>query len=210
MNNTNAENNNNTPLFSNNNIISNPFTQIKGESFLQTILSKNNQNKEKPLFGGNNKNEENQEDEEDERDKPKTNYIGEPLKAQDYSNYSKLFNTHINNLFLFNKKEQKFVSKGNGFFSVEKSKDENSKKHQAVIVFRNQTGNKLVEGFLDKKLEKFDILNKNFNFVVSFGIIMMNEGKPELGFIKIPFKNEQSAKDLKEAFGKAISFLDEK
>ena len=39
---------------------------------------------------------------------------------------------------------------------------------------------------------------------------MMIEGKPELGFIKIPFKNEESANELKEAFGKDILFLDEK
>ena len=210
FNNTKEENNNNTPFFSNNNNISNPFSQIKGETFLQNILNKNNQNKEKSLFGIDNKIQESQEEEEDERDKPKTNYVGEPLKAQDYSNYSKLYNTHINNLFLFNKKQQKFVSKGNGFFSVEKNKDESTKQHQAVIVFRNQTGNKLVEGFLDKKFEKCDILNKNFNFVASFAFIMMNEGSPELGFIKIPFKNEQNAKELKEAFEKAISYLNEK
>ena len=165
-----------------------------------------------PLFSNNNIDggEGEGEDEDDDRDKPKTMYVGEPLKSQDYSNYSKLYNTHLNNLFLYNKKEKKFISKGNGNFSIEKTKDENSKQHQAVIVFRNQTGNKLVEGFIDKKFDKIDINNKDFNYVVSFGIIMMIEGKPELGFIKIPFKNEESANELKEAFGKAILFLDGK
>ena len=198
---------NNTPLFSNNNI-SNPFSQIKGESFLKSILNNNSNdnNTNNNIDGG----EGEGEDEDDDRDKPKTMYVGEPLKSQDYSNYSKLYNTHLNNLFLYNKKEKKFISKGNGNFSIEKTKDENSKQHQAVIVFRNQTGNKLVEGFIDKKFDKIDINNKDFNYVVSFGIIMMIEGKPELGFIKIPFKNEESANELKEAFGKAILFLDGK
>ena len=108
---------------------------------------------------------------------------------------------------MYNKNEKKYISKGNGNFSIEKTKDENSKQHQAVIVFRNQTGNKLVEGFIDKKFDKIDINNKDFNYVVSFGIIMMIEGKPELGFIKIPFKNEENANKLKDAFDKAILFL---
>ena len=208
--NTNNNNNekNSIPLFSNNNI-SNPFSQIKGELFLKNISNNNNSDNKKneSLFGDNANNEENEED--DERDKPKTKYVAEPLKAQDYSNYSKLYNTHLSNLFLYSKAEKKFISKGNGFFSIEKTKEDN-KQHQAVVVFRNQTGNKLVEGFVDKTIDKFDIYNKEFNYVVSFGIIMMSDGKPELGFIKIPFKNEENANELKDAFGKAIKFLEEK
>ena len=214
----NIDDKNNTPLFQNNNNISNPFSQIKGESFLKSILNNNNNENNKndnngSLFGiksNNNINEGDGEDEEDERDKPKTIYIGEPLKSQDYSNYSKLYNTHLDNLFLYNKNKKKYISKGNGNFSIEKTKDENSKEHQAVIVFRNQTGNKLVEGFINKKFDKLDISNKDFNFVLSFGIIMMIEGKPELGFIKIPFKNEENANKLKDAFDKAILFLEGK
>lgn len=204
-------NNKDNPLFSNNINISNPFSQIKGDLFLKSISNENNndniKNKNESLFSNNSNNEDNEED--DERDKPKTKYVAEPLKAQDYSNYSKIYNTHLNNLFLFNKTEKKFISKGNGFFSIEKTKDEKSQ-HQVVIVFRNQTGNKLVEGFVDKKFNKFDIINKDFNYVVSFGIIMINEGKLELGYIKIPFKNEENANELKEAFGKAILFLEGK
>ena len=204
-----SENNNSTPLFSNN-IISNPFSQIKGESFLKNIIDNkdnkpnNNENKE-VLFGENN-----DEGEDDERDKPKTKYNAEPLKSQDYTDYDKLYSVHLNNLFLYNKEEKKFISKGSGFFSIEKTKEEKSKIHQAVVVFRNQTGNKLVEGFVDKKFDKFDIYNKEFNYVVSFGIIMMVDGKPELGYIKIPFKNEENSNQLKEAFAEAISFLGEK
>ena len=210
---------NNTPLFSNNNNISNPFSQIKGESFLKTISNNNNNENNKNNNGSilgiisDNTKKEGEgegEDEDDERDKPKTIYVGEPLKSKDYSNYSKLYNTHLNNLYLYNKKDKKYISKGNGNFSIEKTKDENSKQHQAVIVFRNQTGNKLVEGFIDKKINKLEINNKDFNYIVSFGIIMMVEEKPELGFIKIPFKNEENANVLKNAFEKAILFLDEK
>ena len=203
-------------LFSNNNnnLNTNPFSEIKGDSFIQSLFNNNKKdnkgkgNKDESLFDDNNNND--GDEEEDERDKPKTNYVTEPLKAQDYSEYSKLYNTHLNNLFLYNKKNKQFISKGNGFFSIEKNKEEKNQKHKAVVVFRNQTGNKIVEGFIDKKFDKFDITNKDFNFVVSFGIIMVNDGKPVFGYIKIPFKSEENANELKDAFEKALEFIEEK
>ena len=187
----------------------NPFSEIKGDVFAKSLFSENpNKSKEKEgnLFEGEEENSENS----NEGDQPKTKYVAEPLKAQDYSEYSKLFNLNINNLFLYNKSEKKYVSKGSGFFSIEKTKDEKSEKHQAVVVFRNHAGNKLVEGFLDKKFNKFDIVSKDFNYVVCFGIIMMNDEKPEIGFIKIPFKNEENANNLKKSFEKAMEFIDKK
>lgn len=200
-------------LFSNNK--TNPFTQIKGDSFLNSLKNntnnKNENNKNANTVSIFDDNLENYDDgEDDERDKPKTKYVAEPLKAQDYSEYAKLYNTHLNNLFLYNKSEKKYVSKGNGFFSIEKTKDEKNKKHQAVVVYRNQTGNKLVEGFIDKQFDKIDIYSKNFNYVVCLGILRIVEGKPELGSIKIPFNNEEDANALKEAFNNAIQFLNEK
>jgi len=197
-------------LFSNNN--TNPFTQIKGDSFLNSLKGNtNNKNENAKVVSIFDDNLENYDDgEDDERDKPKTKYVAEPLKAQDYSEYAKLYNTHLNNLFLYNKTEKKYVSKGNGFFSIEKTKDEKNKKHQAVVVYRNQTGNKLVEGFIDKQFDKIDIYSKNFNYVVCLGIVKIADGKPELGSIKIPFKSEEDANALKDAFNNAIQFLNEK
>lgn len=197
-------------LFSNNN--TNPFTQIKGDSFLNSLKGNTNNKNENAKVGSIfDDNLENYNDgEDDERDKPKTKYVTEPLKAQDYSEYAKLYNTHLNNLFLYNKAEKKYVSKGNGFFSIEKTKDEKNKKHQAVVVYRNQTGNKLVEGFIDKQFDKIDIYSKNFNYVVCLVFVKIVEGKPDLGSIKIPFKSEEDANALKEAFNNAIQFLNEK
>ena len=43
--------------------------------------------------------------------------------------------------------------------------------------------------------------------MVCFGIILINEGKPDIGFIKIPFKNEDSAKELKQAFDNAMKII---
>ena len=209
--NNNDNNSKNPPqlLFSNMNNIKNPFSDIKGDAFAKSLFSnkeENNKNnaaekeKDNTLFEGG----DNDSDKSDENDKPKKNYVAEPLKAQ--SDYSKIFNLNLNNLFLYNKAEKKYISKGSGFFSIEKTKDEK----QSVAVFRNHAGNKLVEGFLDPKFNKFDIFNKEFDYVVCFGIIMINEGKPEIGFIKIPFKNEDTAKELKEAFEKALDYTKKK
>lgn len=216
-NNNNNNNNSNTLLFSN--VIKNPFSDIKGDIFAKGLFD-NNANKNEKSNNNLNPNEkgnsslfegdDNNSEKSDEGDKPKTKYVTEPLKAQDYSEYSKLFNLNINNLFLFNKKEKKYISKGSGFFSIEKTKDEKSEKHQAVVVFRNHAGNKLVEGFMDVKFNKCDIISKDFNYVVCFGIIMMNENKPDIGFIKIPFKNEDNAKELKKSFDKALEFIQNK
>ena len=216
--NNNNNNSNNTPtlLFSGINIPKNPFQDIKGDAFVKGLFNNNNNNNNKSenndkknnnsLFDAGDDNDENS----DEDDKPKNNYIAEPLKSQDITQFSKLFNLNINNLFLYNKTEKKYISKGRGFFSIEKTKDEKSEKHQAVVVFRNHAGNKLVEGFLDNKFNKFNIFSKDFDFVVCFGIIMINEGKPDFSFIKIPFKNEQNANELKDAYEKAMEFIDKK
>ena len=208
----NNNNNSNTALF--NNIIKNPFSDIKGDIFAKSLFNntnknENNNNNEKgnsSLFEG----DDNNSEKSDEGDKPKTKYVTEPLKAQDYSEYSKLFNLNINNLFLYNKNEKKYISKGSGFFSIEKTKDEKNEKHQAVVVFRNHAGNKLVEGFIDIKFNKCDIISKDFNYVVCFGIIMMNENIPDIELIKIPFKNEDNAKELKNSFEKALEFIQKK
>ena len=210
---TNNENENKPTslLFSDlNNNNNSTFLQIKGNDFAQSLFAnktenKKNDNSEKKgtLFEGDEDSEKS-----DEQDKPKTNYVAEPLKAQDYSEYSKFFNLNINNLFLYNKIEKKYVSKGSGFFSIEKTKDEKSEKPKVVVVFRNHAGNKLVEGFLDNKFKKFDILSKDFNFVVYFGIILIKYGKPEIGSIKIPFKGEDTANELKAAFEKGIDILE--
>ena len=209
-NNDNNNNNKNTPsLFSDMNIPKNPFSEIKGDDFAKSLFNNNNtieNKKESNIFAEGDENSENS----DENDKPQTKYVAEPLKAQDYSEYSKLINLNVNNLFLYNKTDKKYISKGSGYFSIEKTKDEKSDKHQAVVVFRNHAGNKLAEGFLDKKFNKFDILSKEFNYVVCFGIIMVNEGKPEIGFIKIPFKNEDIANELKKKFEEAMEFINKK
>ena len=120
----NNDNNNNSTastqlLFSNKNNITNPFLDIKGDTFVKSLFSnkpENNQNKttEKgnALFEGG----DDGSDKSDENDKPKTDYVAEPLKTQ--SDYSKIFNLNIHNLFLYNKAEKKVYIKREWIFLV--------------------------------------------------------------------------------------------
>ena len=55
------------------------------------------------------------------KEKPK------PLVSQDFSNYEKKYNSYIENFYVFSRITKKYVSKGNGFLSVEISKDKNKK-----------------------------------------------------------------------------------
>lgn len=119
--------------------------------------------------------------------------------------YEKQISKTIDNLYLFNKEENKFISKGKGFISIETSKQE---KKSAVIVFRNQMGSKIVEGYLIKGISKFESYIKNYNNVASITFIVEKEdNKIEIKNIKIPFKFEADFKELEEAFEKTMSYL---
>lgn len=120
--------------------------------------------------------------------------------------YDKLISKHIENLYIFNKEENKYISKGKGFISIETSKQQQK---SSVIVFRNQMGFKIVEGYLNKKLSKFESYMKNYNNVASLTFIQVcQENKIEIQKIKIPFKFESDFKEFKQAFLLSLDYLD--
>jgi len=156
-----------------------------------------------------NENEEEEEDEnelfKDEDDKPKTENP-KPLESQDISNYEKKFISHIDNFYVYSKENKKFISKGNGFLSVEISKDNNKK--SSVIVFRNQGGNKLVEGFIISNLSKIKTEEKNYkNIAIVYYLSINNLGKKELNVAKIPFSNIELFQNFKKAFEDSIKYV---
>ena len=65
----------------------------------------------------------------------------------------------------------------------------------------------MVEGFLDKKFDKIEQSNKDFNFLVSFAFLYIEEGKTELGFVKIPFVSEDQTEELMKALKEGIKFI---
>ena len=177
--------------------------------------SKNEDNK-KEIDEDNKKNdkkEENEEEEnelfnEEEENKPKSEKP-KPLVSQDFSNYEKKYNNHIDNFYVFSRITKKYVSKGNGFLSVEISKDKNKK--SSVIVFRNQGGNKLVEGFIRPNISKIEGEEKNYKNIATIWYIYLNElGNTELGAAKIPFSNSEDFKNFKTAFEESIKYIERK
>ena len=218
---SNTNNNNSTSLFGNkDNEKKDIFKQ--GNLFKSTLFS----NLEKPelTFSGfkntnsfftenNDKKEENEEEEnelfnEEEENKPKSEKP-KPLVSQDFSNYEKKYNNHIDNFYVFSRITKKYVSKGNGFLSVEISKDKNKK--SSVIVFRNQGGNKLVEGFIRPNISKIEGEEKNYKNIATIWYIYLNElGNTELGAAKIPFSNSEDFKNFKTAFEESIKYIERK
>ena len=156
-----------------------------------------------------NENEEEEEDEnelfKDEDDKPKTENP-KPLESQDISNYEKKFTIHIDNFYVYSKENKKYISKGNGFLSIETSKDKNKK--SSVIVFRNHGGNKLVEGFIINNLSKIITEEKNYkNIAIVYYLSINNLGKKELNVAKIPFSNIELFQNFKKAFEDSIKYV---
>ena len=160
----------------------------------------------------NNKKEENEEEknenelfneEDDEmpkKEKPK------PLVSQDFSNYEKKYNSYIENFYVFSRITKKYVSKGNGFLSLEISKDKNNKR--GVIVFRNQGGYKLVEGFIISNISKIESEEKHYKPIATIWYIYFNElGNIQLGTAKIPFSNNYEFIKFKNSFEECIEYV---
>jgi hypothetical protein len=58
-------------------------------------------------------------------------------------------------------------------------------------MFRNTMGNKIIEGFLNEKIKKFEKYVKNFKHVAHFSFIINKEKqKFEVSQAKVPVKNK--------------------
>ncbi len=140
------------------------------------------------------------EDDKPKKEKPK------PLVSQDFSNYEKKYNSYIENFYVFSRITKKYVSKGNGFLSVEISKNKNKKR--GVIVFRNQGGIKIIEGFITSNISKIEREEKHYKTIATIWYIYFNElGNTELGAAKIPFRNNDEFKKFKNSFEECIEYI---
>ena len=132
----------------------------------------------------------------------------EPTKlVQQESSFDKKFSQHIDKIYVYKRDEKKYVSKGNGYLSVETAK-ETEKAKMAVVVFRNQMGTKIIEGFLNEKLKKIETYMKNYKYVASFSYIEFNEKKePIVGFAKVPFAHDDELKMFEKGYNEALDYL---
>lgn len=211
-----ASTNNNTStgsLFGN---TSSLFSNTNSNSLFNfTSFSKDNNNNSNSFFNNLTKKEEAKEsDDEDNKedvfgDEPQKEE--EPTKlVQQESSFDKKFSQHIDKIFVYKKDEKKYVSKGNGYLSVETAK-ETEKARMAVVVFRNQMGTKIIEGFLNDKLKKIETYMKNYKYVASFSYIEFNEKKePIVGFAKVPFTHDDELKAFEKGYNEALEYLTKK
>ena len=103
-----------------------------------------------------------------------------------------------------------WVSQENGYLSVETAK-ETEKAKMAVVVFRNQMGTKIIEGFLNDKLKKIETYMKNYKYVASFSYIEFNDKKePIVGFAKVPFTHDDELKAFEKGYNEALEYLTKK
>jgi len=72
-------------------------------------------------------------------------------------------------------------------------------------------GNKIIEGFLNPQLKKFEKYVKNFKHVASFSFLHKNKsGKFEIGYSKIPFPREIELSEFEKSYNQTIEDLKEK
>jgi hypothetical protein len=70
-------------------------------------------------------------------------------------------------------------------------------------------GNKIIEGFLNNKLKKFEKYVKNFKHVASFSYLQKigSENKFEIGFSKIPFPRENELNEFEKSYNEILDLL---
>ena len=173
-------------------------------------------------FSDKNKKSESEEEKDDESDE--NNKIGKSNSPNHYNpeeennekenenGFKKIFVKKIDNLYLLDKKENKYFSKGNGYISIETCDKDNKK--IAVIMFRNNFGGLIFEGFLNKKINKFNSYEKNYKHVGHFVFLrkIIKEDKSEdIEFTqcKIPFINKEDLEKFGEKYNEAIKFISE-
>lgn len=174
------------------------------------------------LFGnlGGDKKEEEGGDEEGDDQIGKSNspnpYNPEEKKEEDKDkDIKKIFVKKVDNFYLYNKKENKYVSKGEGFISIETT--DKGKNKFAFVMFRNNFGNLLCEGILNEKFNKFDSYEKKFKHISHFYFLTRTQDekekeeekkvKYESGNAKIPFIKQEDCKTFGEKYKEAIEFL---
>ena len=174
--------------------------------------------KKEGLFSGNlfdfskiNKKEENEEEEGDDNigksKSPKHEYNPEKEKETDNK---KKYVKKMNDVFLLDKNEKKYISRGEGLLSIESQEIEKDGKKErfVILIYRNTIGGIIFEGVLDSKVNKFDSYEKKLKKVCHIFFLMKDKDNvPSLAQAKIPFTSEEDVKEFEEKYKNAIKYL---
>ena len=125
--------------------------------------------------------------------------------------FKKLFVKKVDNCYVYNKEQNKFVSKGNGFISIETTDKDNKK--FGFIMFRNSIGHCLFEGILNEKINKCDSYETKFKYVSHFFFLEKVEKDGQISYkvsnCKIPFLQKDDSQEFAKKYKEAIEFIKE-
>ena len=166
------------------------------------------------------KKEEKEKEEEDEKEddnigksnSPKYEYNPENFDKDldDNNKYVKRYVKKVEKIFLLDKIEKKYICKGEGFISIETmtTKKEEKEKKDAIIVFRNNIGGLIFEGFLNEKINNINFYEKKGYFIVNF-VFLMNDKNNNLYMTqcKIPFNNSEDSKAFVDIYNETIKYI---
>lgn len=128
----------------------------------------------------------------------------EAMQAVD-SEYNRLYSKQINNFYILNSEEVKFISKGKGIVSIEQHKEKTENYH---VVFRNSLGLVIFNGFLMKHLKLAEKITKNYKNISAFASLEIKD-KPILRLCRIPFDKEDELEEFNKQFNNVINCLKE-
>lgn len=165
-------------------------------------------------FSNINKKEENEEEGEGDdnigkSNSPKHEYNPEKEK-EEKDGLKKKYIKKMTDVYVLDKNLKKFVSRGEGFLSIEcqEIEKDNKKERFAVIIYRNTIGGIIFEGILDIKVNKFDSYEKKLKKVCHIFFLMKGEGDaPSLAQAKIPFTSDDDVKEFGDKYNNAIKYL---
>jgi len=132
-------------------------------------------------------------------------------KENNTNSFKKIYVKRIDDLYTLNKEKQKYISKGNGYISIEIKKDNDNKKF-AVLMYRNLIGNIILEGIFNEKINKFDSYEKKFKYIAHLIVIVKEnddkeKNKISICDVKIPFMKNEELKLFENKYNETIKFI---
>ena len=192
----------------------------------------NNQSEEKTsggLFSGAlfdfsniNKKKEDEEEEGDGDDNigksnsPKHEYNPENENNEnkpDKDGYIKRYIKKVDNILLYDKLRNTYISKGEGFIIIEtqeKENENNKKERFAIILYRNSIGGIIFQGIVHDKINKCVSYEKKLKYICYFSfLIEQNDEKNKytLGQAKIPFSSLDESNKFSEKYENTIKYI---
>ena len=142
---------------------------------------------------------------------PKHEYNPEEEEEKEESDgYIRRYAKKVDNTLLYDKKEKKFVSKGEGFIIIETQENKEDKKRYARIVYRNSIGGIIFQGILNDKINKCNPYEKKLKHICHIIFLMKENSEKEdlvLGQAKILFINQEEINKFQNKYNDSIKYI---